>query len=777
MLELKAYQEKAVKDLKEKIVDMMQLHAERQKIVFKAPTGAGKTVMASALLDKLNIEFSSNYNDVAFIWIAPNKLHVQSYMSMRNFFSETRSLRPVMFNEVDSMSGLQGGDILFLNWQSIYMENAVIIRENEQNRNLYTLVKSTRDNCIPVIVVIDEEHMYTGVNARRCETVLNKINAKVELRISATPITVGCPLIDVPREKVIAEEVIKKGIYLNPQLHGSDNQEVSLNIHLLEAALKRRNALAKAYHEYGINPLLLIQLPDDKHDSLSANEKKLIEAIKTYLDVKKNINVENNKLAIWLSGVKENVLGNEKKDCITEVLLFKQAIALGWDCPRAAVLLIFRDLHSMTFTIQTVGRILRMPDLHHYTNDMMNYGYVYTNLSTEQIEVVRDDMSYISKIAAKLRPEVENTTLPSVYQERRKTPHVLMSRFKKEFKKVVAEAWDIPLMEIYCDGDDWDNIKPMPVNNPDDFIILENRRKANLHGVRTDVKNIQVRVPKDLVLHGTEEVVTIDERARFCKTKYELTMTFNAFCRKNVGGYEPSQSAEMIRSALFEFFDEYLMMGSEDAIKVVLYEHNQSQFATLLAKAEERYTQHVYKKKEQERDSVTYHDFTWTLPELRVYNSEVSHNCETEIFHHALKPFFEENDASKPERAFSRMIDGETSISWWYKNGDKGKMHFAVPYTDKAGVPRCFYVDYIIRLKNGKICLFDTKTMGSDADAPAKHNALLEYAAKLNKTGRHIAGSIVIQSEDNQLWYYTQQRISTTDNIEDWTVLDFNDLN
>ena len=777
MLELKAYQEKAVKDLKEKIVDMMQLHAERQKIVFKAPTGAGKTVMASALLDKLNIEFSSNYNDVAFIWIAPNKLHVQSYMSMRNFFSETRSLRPVMFNEVDPMSGLQGGDILFLNWQSIYMENAVIIRENEQNRNLYTLVKSTRDNCIPVIVVIDEEHMYTGVNARRCETVLNKINAKVELRISATPITVGCPLIDVPREKVIAEEMIKKGIYLNPQLHGSDNQEVSLNIHLLEAALKRRNALAKAYHEYGINPLLLIQLPDDKHDSLSANEKKLIEAIKTYLDVKKNINVENNKLAIWLSGVKENVLGIEKKDCITEVLLFKQAIALGWDCPRAAVLLIFRDLHSMTFTIQTVGRILRMPDLHHYTNDMMNYGYVYTNLSTEQIEVVRDDMSYISKIAAKLRPEVENTTLPSVYQERRKTPHVLMSRFKKEFKKVVAEAWDIPLMEIYCDGDDWDNIKPMPVNNPDDFIILENRRKANLHGVRTDVKNIQVRVPKDLVLHGTEEVVTIDERARFCKTKYELTMTFNAFCRKNVGGYEPSQSAEMIRSALFEFFDEYLMMSSEDAIKVVLYEHNQSQFATLLAKAEERYTQHVYKKKEQERDSVTYHDFTWTLPELRVYNSEVSHNCETEIFHHALKPFFEENDASKPERAFSRMIDGETSISWWYKNGDKGKMHFAVPYTDKAGVPRCFYVDYIIRLKNGKICLFDTKTMGSDADAPAKHNALLEYAAKLNKTGRHIAGSIVIQSEDNQLWYYTQQRISTTDNIEDWTVLDLNDLN
>ena len=51
----------------------------------------------------------------------------------------------------------------------------------------------------------------------------------------------------------------------------------------------------------------------------------------------------------WLSGRKENVAGIEKQDCMTEVLLFKQAIALGWDCPRACVLLIFRELQSQIF--------------------------------------------------------------------------------------------------------------------------------------------------------------------------------------------------------------------------------------------------------------------------------------------------------------------------------------------------------------------------------------------------------------------------------------------
>lgn len=778
MLELKDYQEKAVKELNEKIVDMLSLQGERQKIVFKAPTGSGKTVMASALLDKLNLELSHSSQDVAFIWLAPRALHIQSYMSMRNFFSESRTLRPVMFNETDPMSGLEGGEILFLNWESINKDNAVLIRDNEQNRNLYTLVRNTKQKGISIIVVVDEEHMYTRANATKSEKVLSNIKAKVELRISATPITMGCPLIEVPRERVIGEEMIKKGIYLNPQLHGSDNQERELNLQLLETALKRREALAKAYHEYGINPLLLIQLPDDKKDSLNAEEKKLIEDIKTYLDVQKNINVDNNKLAIWLSGEKENVVGIEKKDCMTEVLLFKQAIALGWDCPRAAVLLIFRNLQSMEFTIQTVGRILRMPELHHYSNDALNYGYVYTNLSTDQINVVKDDMSYLSKAPSKIRPRIENISLPSVFQEYRKTPHVLKSQFKDIFMDVVSEAWELPPLSLFAVKDNWDELVPYTeMEQTKGFTIADNRRKANQNGIRTDVQKIMVRVPRDLVLTGGEQSLVIDDKARFCRTMKELKATFNHFCRKNVGAFEPGQSAEMIRSAIYEFFEKYLGMSEDEAIKVVLYHNNQSKFAALLEKAEEKYENDVYKGMEEKRDSVEYNHFTWTLPEMRIYNTESNHICDTEIFRHALIPFFEENNASNPEITFSRMIDKETEhIDWWYKNGNVGKMHFAIPYTDQQGVPRSFYVDYIIRLKNGKICLFDTKTKGSDPDAPAKHNALLEYIEMLNNKGRHLVGGIVIQNPVNESWYYSPRPIDNTTNTDGWEILNFSEL-
>ena len=617
MIELKEYQKKAVKQLKENILDMLSMQENRQKIVFKAPTGSGKTVCASALLDELNMELSSSFNEVAFIWIAPNKLHVQTYLSMRNYFSESRSLCPVFFGDVNPSEGLTPGEVLFLNWESINKENAVMIRDNEQNRTLYRLTKRTQENGLPIIVIIDEEHMFTGQNARKSEIVLKNINPKIELRISATPITAGCPLVNIPRQKVIDEEMIKKGIQLNPQVKGSNTGELTLNEQLIEDALRRRESLARAYREFNINPLLLIQLPNDKNDALSVDEKKIVDEIIQYLDVKKNITVDNNKLAIWLSGRKENVLGIEKPNCMTEVLLFKQAIALGWDCPRACVLLIFRELQSETFTTQTVGRILRMPQQRHYTNDVLNYGYVYTNLSTDMIQIVRDDMNYISKIPVHLKQGIENIQLNSVYQNRRKTPHVLMSPFKEEFKKVVSEAWDLPLQELFPLDGEWNALDPDKlVPNEDERIFIENRRKANTHGIQTDVSRILIKIPRDLMLTGEEERVAVDERASFARTQSELLAAFNEFCRKNVGDFEPGQSSEMIRSAVYEFFEEYLGMDQNDAIKVTLYHLNKAKFAGYIKGAEDRYSRD-YERRERERNASEYKSFVWELPQTQ----------------------------------------------------------------------------------------------------------------------------------------------------------------
>ena len=719
MIELKDYQKSAVRQLKERIVDMLSWDGMRQKLVLKAPTGSGKTVMTSALLDELKRDLEMKFMDCAYIWIAPNKLHIQSYMSFRNFFSETRSLRPVMFDEADPAEGLKPGQVLFLNWESINMP-------------------------------------------------------KIELRVSATPITGGCPLIEVPRHKVIAEEMIKKGIELNPQLKGSN--ELKMDDQLLEQALERRNNLARAYRQYDINPLLLIQLPNDTKDTLDTEEKTLVKEIEQYLDVNKDINVSNGKLAVWLSDRHENLNDIAKKDNMVEVLLFKQAIALGWDCPRASVLLIYRDIKSMTFTAQTVGRILRMPQQQHYQNEALNYGYVYTNLSADRVEIVKDDMNYISTLYAKKREDARRIELNAVYQDRRKTPHVLMSPFKEFFKQVVAQEWDLPQMEFWGADMGWDDLgKDDPSEEEADYTFSENKRKANRHGIRTDVNKIMVKIPKDLLITGEVGRTDVEDIARFARTQDELLVSFYQFCRKNVGDYEPGQSSEMIRSAIYEFFEDYLGMPQNDAIKVVLYHLNKPKFAAYLAKAEARYAEE-YEKREQERNPEVYVPFKWELPDTRMYNSEVSHHC-ADIYHHALLPFFEENRVSEPEYKFSRMLDKNNEvIDWWYKNADSGHMHFAVAYTDKDGVPRCFYVDYIIRLKNGTVCLFDTKSKDSDPNAPNKHNALLRYIKSENeKNHKRLMGGVIIEQNEN--WYYSPLNIENTTDLTGWDALDLATIN
>ena len=109
MSELK-FQQKAVRRLVDMTTDLLRLSGSRQTLIFKAPTGSGKTVMAAQMLAGLTEELLSRgdspYSEVAQIWIAPNKLHQQSYQKMKSLFAETRLLRPVMYDELDQADGV-----------------------------------------------------------------------------------------------------------------------------------------------------------------------------------------------------------------------------------------------------------------------------------------------------------------------------------------------------------------------------------------------------------------------------------------------------------------------------------------------------------------------------------------------------------------------------------------------------------------------------------------------------------------------------------------------
>lgn len=770
MLKQIRYQETAVNELVLKTIRLLNSAGQRKKIIFKAPTGAGKTVMASEMLSRIVSELPErtdcNYNQVAFIWIAPNKLHEQSYFKMKNYFTETRILQPLIYDELDhSNEGyIKHGEILFVNWESINKDNAIMIRDTENSASLYDITRRTQDdNHIPIVVIIDEEHMFGTKNARKCEKVLQIINPKLEIRISATPITTGDEMVNVLREDVIAEEMIKRGIVLNPAIDVSQAGGLTANQWLIKEALKKREELASAYRDLGvkINPLLLIQLPNDTTETNTADDNTIKEEVMEYLKVMYNITTDNGKLAVWLSNEKENLANLEAPDNLTEVLLFKQAIALGWDCPRAAVLLIFRKLESFTFTMQTIGRILRMPEQKYYTKDVLNMGYVYTDLSKDKIEIVKDDMDYISKLTAKRRPHINNITLKSSYIERKSSDRMrLGTGFKKILEEEMARIWtsiyEPTLFELFGEEDEH-----VPFFAEEK--IAKNREFASKH-IKFNVRNITIEIPKDLPILNELGVIEVDNKAKFARTESELKRVFDDFCLKQLSEWEKHQSLATLENAIEEAMENLFGVFETEVKKIVLYFQNRPKFENVIHTALNVYKHGMnMRRKASQRDVISYE---WEVPEERTYNEQVNYIDDAKR-NHALMPFIVLRNASDQEKNFATFLEENTRyIDWWYKNGDNGILNYAVPYINTKGEQALFYVDYVIRMKNGQIFLFDTKSHGSDENAPNKHNALYDYMNSTENASLGLKGGVLIYEYGN--WKYSPLPISNTDDLTGW---------
>ncbi|MEI8247600.1 MAG: DEAD/DEAH box helicase family protein [Lentisphaerota bacterium] len=749
MIQLKEYQIKAVDELLDKSLTLLSCDGRQQKLIFKAPTGSGKTVMTGAWLQKLartlpgQLELAQR--QFAYIWIAPNQLHQQSLQKLTHYFEETRDLRCLEFDDLAD-EALAENDLLFFNWQSISRDDAIVIRESELGRNLSNLVEKTRAAGIEIIAILDEAHLF-ATKGDKALKVLNMINAKLEIDVSATPILHSDDIVVIKRDAVVKAEMIKKGVVLNPALkdHGLGD---TLNAYLLKSALSKRGDLAKRYEKMGspVRPLLLIQLPNDKA-TLSEEDRELREMIEKYLETQQ-ITTANGKLAVWLSDNKDkiNLENIEKHDSLVEVLLFKQAIALGWDCPRASVLLIFRDLKAITFTIQTVGRILRMPEHRHYSDDLLNYGYVYTNLAKDVIMIVRDDMDYFQELRAVRRETYQNLGLQSCFINKRLVRNRLSSKFHIALEIAAKKTgWISPEENMKC--------------------VEKNLKMLESEMCDINPQKISIKIPKDFRFDGDHEQAVQGDTLRYARTAAELDHLLHHFCLNSCGDYAKVDSAPILKLALLEFFEAYLGLDEFDATKFILAENNQFLLSALTRSALSEYEQIL--KEHAATVSRNPAVEPWEVPEERHYNAE--QYAETPRPAHVMQPAYAQRQESSPEKRFAELLESNSQcLEWWYKNGDHGKEHFAVPYRNASGEWALFYVDFLIKFKDGTLGLFDTKMQRGDAEAFRKHNALLEYINSLRtlRPSEKFAGGIIIA--DGNSWKHCREKLSGGFDLAGW---------
>ena len=139
----------------------------------------------------------------------------------------------------------------------------------------------------------------------------------------------------------------------------------------------------------------------------------------------------------------------------------------------------------------------------------------------------------------------------------------------------------------------------------------------------------------------------------------------------------------------------------------------------------------------------------WNVPEILSFGSDY---VEEDKKRAVMKPFYVKY-LSGLEKSFTVFLDKSDKVEWWFKNGDRDATFFAVPY-DNNKTP--FYVDFIVKFKNGKIGLFDPH--GTQfSDFGPKSDGLQKYIKSENKKGKNLFGGIVANTDErnyNGRWVY-----------------------
>lgn len=423
MKELKKYQENAIQEL----MQYTQIYLNTPKnetIVFQAPTGSGKTLMMARFILKLTEE---NNHDLCFVWISIGKgdLQVQSYKSVKNEIGDGIQCSLLETEFFGSRNIINQNEIVFVNWEKIRTKDRktnefknVLMKDSEQN-NFPDVLKNTKDTGRKIILVIDESH-YSSTTERAMEIRDQIIQPELTIEMSATPVFTANNLnarVEVVPTDVINEGMIKKEIIINDKIEElikNEDNETTSELLILESAFAKEEELKKRYEiayknketTERITPLTLIQIPNS-----AFGESKRI-AVEKFLE-SKGITTENGKLSVWLSDDKINDSYEELNPLNSKVeyLIFKMAIDTGWDCPRAQILLKFREVSSITFEIQTVGRILRMPEAKHYNDEELNKAFVYSNIQSIAIKQEVYNPNIIKSYTSEIRPEYRQATI------------------------------------------------------------------------------------------------------------------------------------------------------------------------------------------------------------------------------------------------------------------------------------------------------------------------------------------------------------------------------
>lgn len=723
-MELKEFQLNAVKKLFE------AMDEPNRDIILKSPTGSGKTIILTYFMH----QYIQSYSETVFVWLTPGKgnLEEQSKEKMDKYIhnSQTKLLSDVM------TSGFEKNDSCFINWEKVTKGVNNALKDSERT-NFIEHIQHALNDGLRFVIIVDESHQNNTVKA---DEIIQYFHTDKIIRCSATPKGIKNALtIEIPEEEVIAAGLIKKMLIINEDFPQTVETESQTSFLLEKAYAKQRELRAEfAKRDVDINPLMIVQIPD-KSELLQDEVERWFET--------QGITYENQQLAVWLDKQHENLDNITDENAKQIAVIIKQAVATGWDCPRAHILVKLRENMDETFEIQTIGRIRRMPEAKHYENVALDSCYLYTfdgkftagvkqslggNALDAYTVFLKNDYKGI-KLTGEQRTMVVST----------RNPQKALLAVTKYFEK-----------EYGTSGNKTENKTRLQSKG---FIFSEeivnqtySGETSTLDFKSSDMNTIAVTEKLDTHKHGR------DYHNRIGKIGMEIGMEYsymNTIIRK-------------LFDVNFTYNRKILALPPREVYSFVLNNDVRLKHAVREAMAAEI--------AQLQFDMTAVSEFEFHIPHSDVFTYDNSLKSQVEMVKNVYQNYLSSAaPRSTPERKFEKFCERCNSVEWWYKNGDKGNEYLSIVYRDNSGKQKLFFPDYLLGV-NGEIWIIETKggfdrsgnSQDIDIFSPKKFEVLKKYLDKHNLKG----GFVKNDGRSDELCICTE---NFTDDItsEDWKLL------
>lgn len=689
--------------------------SDKRDIILKSCTGSGKTVILTNFMS----EYCRSNANMVFVWLTPGKgnLAEQSKAKMDKHIhgAQTKLLHEVM------TSGFEANDCCFINWEKLIKKGNNALKDGERT-NFIEYIEKALDSGLSFVIIVDESHQNDTIKAKE---ILDYFKTEKIIRSSATPNGyTDAFMVDVLEADVIAEGFIKKLLIINENF--SQSIEVTDQVEfLLDKAVAKQQELHAAFLQRGsyVNPLIVIQLPN--------NSDLLLSQVEKYLE-SKGITYENNQLAVWLADKKQNDEGVDEPNAEPVAIIIKQAIATGWDCPRAHILVKLRDNMSETFEIQTIGRIRRMPEQKHYESDLLDSCYLYT-LDEKFTESVKQHLGKDALDALKLYVKAEHRGFTIISEYKTDVP---FPRDAALALKVLAKHFETKY-----------SAKPKAKENRTRLetakyvfseLVVEETKSGSVTSLVKEEFNslntINISQKLDTHKHGREYHHCAAEIGLKLTLEYSTINTIlqRLFCVNN------DSPLKILALPVREFYA--FVINNKDRLKEEFFEamsaNDGNQFQLSL---NQRITE---KPVAFPQEYLFTYDSTAKSQEVMSKNVYRGYRVSAEM-------------RSASEKLFEKYCEASSKILWFYKNGDKGPEYFSIVYTDNLGKQKSFYPDYIVGTDDGSVWIIETKggfsKTGESEDidrfTSKKFDILKAYVTKY--TAKNLKGGIVRQDKQS----------------------------